>query len=90
MSNREPYEKPEVQEQSVEEMLSEAQVALDGLSDKLRRAQDSLEDLEAVVSSLADDADKLSTELANAERLVQKVTYVAKVKGEQDEGPTET
>lgn len=80
----EPYEKPEVVEQSVEEMLTEAQTALDNAFDRLRKFEAMFEDLETVAMSLRDEAEGLATELTDAETLVQKVTYVAKVKGEQD------
>ncbi len=79
----EPYEKPEVREQSVEEMLSEAQNAVEDLCSRVRQFDAKVEDLTAATSTLAEELDELQAQQAEAERLVQKVTYVAQVKGEQ-------
>lgn len=78
------YEKPEVVEQSVEEMLAEAQAAIDSVFERLRKFEANFADLETVAMALRDEAEGLATQLTDAERLVQRVTYVAEVKGEQD------
>lgn len=82
MDDREPYEAPAVQEQSVEEMLTEAQSAVDKVMERFRKVEASLEDLEAVASTMGEEARDLAEELTRAEGLVQKVAYVAKVRGE--------
>lgn len=80
----EEYETPQVHEQSVEEMLSEAQGAVDEVFKEFRKVEAEVGDLEAVVSTLGERLEELDKAMAEAERLVQKVTYVAQVKGEHD------
>jgi peptidoglycan hydrolase CwlO-like protein len=79
----EPYEKPEVREQSVEEMLTEAQQAVEALCSQVRRFDSKVEDLMAATSNLTEELDELQAQQAEAERLVQKVTYVAQVKSDE-------
>jgi chromosome segregation ATPase len=83
VSEREPYEAPEVHEQSVEEMLTEAQQAVDQTFEAYHRAEAKVGDLGALLDSISQDLEALQDALTEAERKVQKVTYVAKVRGEQ-------
>jgi chromosome segregation ATPase len=81
----EQYEKPEVETMSVEEMLTEAQAAVDTLFDRYHKTEAQLGDLEAVLSSVREQLDEIERLLTEAERAVQRITYVAKVKETQDD-----
>jgi chromosome segregation ATPase len=85
VTEREPYEPPQVREQSVEEMLTEAQQAVDQTFEAYHRAEAKVGDLGAVLDSISQDLEALQEALTDAEHKVQRVAYVAKVKGEHDE-----
>lgn len=83
---REPYEAPTVEEQSVEEMLSDAQRKVDEVFEKARRLESKADDMSDATGHMTTELEALQEALTAAETAVQKVTYVAKVRGEHDAG----
>ena len=77
--DKQGYQKPVVRRMSVEEMLTEAQTAVDGLFDRYHKAEANLGDQEEVLSAIRTELDGIEQALSKAERAVQRLTYVSKV-----------
>jgi len=86
--DREPYETPEVREQSPEEMLAEAQQAVDQVFDRFNEVEAKVDDMTAAISHVTEELEELQTALSSAEAKVQRIAYVAKVRGEQEDADT--
>lgn len=81
--DKQGYQKPVVRRMSVEEMLTEAQTAVDGLFDRYHKAEANLGDQEEVLSAIRTELDGIEQALSKAERAVQRLAYVTNTRRKQ-------
>jgi septal ring factor EnvC (AmiA/AmiB activator) len=81
------YEPPAVRRVTPEELLTEAQQAVDAVFDTHRRVDARLDDLNTQLATMTEDLEKLEAQLTEAERKVQKASVVADLVKEAHEHP---